>query len=285
MSTIVDPIHASSRGIAAVDAAEALARLEAAIRPRGRLLVAFSGGVDSGVLLAGARRVLGEGAIAITADSPSMPRRELEEAIRFAAALGAEHRVVRTDEISLPQYARNDRDRCFWCKHTLFEICERIAAEEGLSIAYGYTCDDAGDHRPGHEAARRFGVVAPLADAGLGKSQIRAIARALDLELWDKPAAPCLSSRIPYGSEVTVDKLGMIEGMEALLRKLGFRICRARFDGTTMRIELEPADIARAADPAVREALLAGAARLGVPLLTLDLEGFRSGKLNRSDLQ
>lgn len=265
---------------------EALARLEAVLMPYERLVVAFSGGVDSGVLLAAARRVLGTRAIALTADSPSMPRQELEDAIRFAARLGVEHRVVRTGELSQQEYARNDGNRCFFCKHALFEVCESVAREQGSgAIAYGYTSDDVGDYRPGHAAAQQFGVASPLREAGLGKREIRAIARELDLELWDKPAAPCLSSRIPYGSEVTLEKLSAIEQMEILLHDLGFRICRARYDGTAMRIELEPADIERAAGPEIRDAILTEARRLGVALVTLDLEGFQSGKLNRSALQ
>lgn len=268
------------------EALGALARLERALSDHRRLVVAFSGGVDSGVLLAAAHRVLGEGAIAITADSPSMPRRELEEAIRFAARLGVDHRVVKTLELERPEYTRNDRSRCFFCKETLFSVCEAIAAaEDGATIGYGYTSDDAHDHRPGHDAARKFGVVAPLAEAGLGKREIRAIARELSLELWDKPAAPCLSSRIPYGSEVTVEKLDAIERMESLLQSLGFRVCRARYDGASMRLELEPADIPRVAAPEIRDMLLAEARRLGVGLLTIDLEGFVSGKMNRVALQ
>lgn len=268
------------------EALDALTRLERELGAHPRLVIAFSGGVDSGVLLAAARRVLGEGAIAITADSPSMPRRELEEAIRFATRLGVDHRVVKTSEMERPEYVQNDTSRCFWCKETLFSLCEAIAAaEDGATIAYGYTKDDAGDHRPGHDAARKFGVVAPLADAALGKREIRAIARELSLELWDKPAAPCLSSRIPYGSEVSIEKLGSIERMEVLLHELGFRVCRARYDGTHMRLELEAADIARAAAPEIRDTLLAEAKRLGVGILTIDLEGFVSGKMNRAALQ
>jgi uncharacterized protein len=262
--------------------AAALDRLEAAIRPYQKLLVAFSGGVDSGVLLAVARKVLGEGAVAITADSPSMARRELREASRFAAVHGVRHLVVKTDELSNESYVRNDTDRCFWCKHTLFSRCEEVAKAEGFpAIAYGYTADDVGDHRPGHRAAEQFGVVAPLHEAGLGKEEIRAIAAGLGLELWDKPAAPCLASRIPYGSEVLPEKLDRIEAMEDLLFELGFRIFRARFDGTLMRVEVGESEIERAATSEVRARLLARSRELSIPLLVLDLEGFRSGKLNR----
>lgn len=265
------------------EALEALGRLESALRGHPRLLVAFSGGVDSAVLLAVAHRVLGSGASALTADSPSLARAELEGAIRFARRLGIEHRIVRTAEMSRPEYVRNEPDRCFWCKQTLFELSSKLAeAAGGTTVAYGYTRDDVGDYRPGHEAAKAFAVAAPLWEAGLGKREIRGIARELELDVWDKPAAPCLSSRIPYGSEVTVEKLRAIEEMEELLHDRGFRICRARYDGREMRLELEPADLPRASAEPTRSALAAKARSLGVALLTLDLEGFVSGKLNRS---
>lgn len=282
MTPTAPPIGVTSRD----EALEALGRLEGALRTHQRLLIAFSGGVDSAVLLAVAHRVLGSGASAVTADSPSMARAELEGAIRFAERLGVEHRIVPTAEMSRPEYVRNEPDRCFWCKQTLFDACSELAAREGWeAIAYGFTADDVGDHRPGHRAAEAAGVVAPLHEAGLRKAEIRAIAQHLGLELWDKPAAPCLSSRIPYGSEVTVEKLEKIEAMESLLHANGFRICRARYDGREMRIELEPGDIARAVHPDLRARILMEADRLGVALVTIDLEGFRSGKLNRSALQ
>lgn len=260
-----------------------LDRLEREIARHPGLVVAFSGGVDSGVLLAAAVRVLGDRALALTADSPSMPRRELQDAVAFARSLGARHEVVPTGEMEREEYVRNERDRCFFCKQTLFTVAAAVAAREGIgAVAYGYTKDDVGDWRPGHEAAKQAGVIAPLHDAGLGKEAIRAIARELGLELWDKPAAPCLSSRIPYGSEVTMEKLSVIESMESTLHDLGFRICRARWDGAQMRLELLPGDIARVSSSPVREEILAKARALGVGLLTIDLEGFQSGKLNRS---
>jgi len=246
------------------------------------MLVAFSGGVDSSVLLAAAHRVLGDRAVALTADSPSMPRRELNAAVAVAEAIGARHIVRSTDELSLDSYRRNDSSRCYWCKHTLFESCATVARELGLAeIAYGYTADDVVDVRPGHRAATEFGVRSPLLEAGLRKQEIRAIARMIGLNVWDKPAAPCLASRIPHGSAVSPERLHKIEAVENLLGDLGFRIFRARFDGAQMRIELQADDIERGASAAVRSRILELAERLGIPLVTLDLEGFRSGKLNQ----
>jgi uncharacterized protein len=210
-----------------------------------------------------------------------MPRRELRRARAVAAAIGVTHVVRGTSEMELGAYRENDRNRCYWCKHTLFEVCEGVARELGFTaVAYGYTADDVGEHRPGHRAATEFGVRSPLLEAGMRKAEIRAVARALDLDVWDKPAAPCLSSRIPYGSEVSAEKLSRIEAVEARLAELGFRVFRARYDGREMRIEVEKDEIARAASAEVRGRILARAREVGVPLVTIDLEGFRSGKLN-----
>ena len=260
----------------------ALGGLERAIAGSPGMLVAFSGGVDSAVLAAVAHRVLGERAVAFTADSPSLPRRELRRARALAGDVGIRHVVRATTEMALDAYRRNDRERCYWCKHTLFDACEHVAGELGLrEIAYGYTADDVGDHRPGHRAASEFGVRSPLLEAGLGKPAIREIAKVLGLEVWDKPAAPCLSSRIPYGSAVSDDKLARIEAMEDLLDEMGFRVFRARYDGREMRIEVGADEIPRAAAADARGRMLAKASEIGVPLLSLDLEGFRSGKLNK----
>ncbi len=259
-----------------------LGRLEAELRRYDGLVVAFSGGVDSAVLLAAAGRCLGRRAVAFTADSPSIPRSEIEIALSVAASIGVEHHLEPTSELGNQDYSRNDENRCYFCKQTLFDAARAFATSRGIAdIAYGFTADDAGDYRPGQQAAAEQGIRRPLFDAGLGKAEIRAIARLLGLEIWDKPAAPCLASRIPYGSAVTEAKLSHVEQMEALLHDLGFRICRARYDGTTLRIELDSADIARAAMPQVRLKLIELAARLAIPLVTLDLEGFKSGKLNR----
>ena len=261
--------------------AVALAALEETLRSSNGMLVAFSGGVDSAVLLAVATRVLHDRAVAFTADSPSMPRRELAAAIDFARRIGARHIVRETTELERDEYRQNDRNRCYWCKHTLFSECEAAARELGLpEIAYGYTADDVNDFRPGHRAAGEFGVRSPLLDAALTKVEIRGIARSLGFELWDKPAAPCLSSRIPYGSAVSEKKLAHIDAMEELLHDLGFRVCRARYDGEQMRIEVERGELSRAADPHIHSAIQARAQALGVRSLSLDPDGFQSGRLN-----
>lgn len=263
------------------EAPEALAAVEAVLSGSSGMLVAFSGGVDSAVLTAVAHRILGARVAALTADSPSMPRRELRRAKSVAAFIGVTHVVRQTSEMDKGAYRENGRDRCYWCKHTLFDVCAAVARELGFAeVAYGYTADDVGERRPGHRAAGEFGVRSPLLEAGLRKAEIRAVAQALGLEVWDKPAAPCLSSRIPYGSEVSVDKLARIEAVEDLLDELGFRLFRARFDGREMRIEVGADEIERAASADVRARLVARAAEAGVALVTLDLDGFRSGKLD-----
>lgn len=264
-----------------LDPSAVLARLERELGRYRSLIIAFSGGVDSAVLLAVARRVLADKAVALTADSPSMPRAELQAARDLAQSLGARHIVAQTLEMERPEYVSNDRQRCYWCKTTLFETTARVAGELGIEdVAYGYTADDAGDYRPGHAAAQTFHVRAPLFDAGAGKEEIRAIARLLNLEVWDKPAAPCLSSRIPYGSQVSVPKLRTIELMESLLHELGFPIVRARFDGISMKIEVPASDIPRLDSSEIWSRVDGKARELDVRFLTIDPEGFRSGKLN-----
>lgn len=259
-----------------------LARLEAQLARFDSLLVAYSGGVDSAVLLAAAHRVLGDRCAALTADSASMARSELAASADLARSLGVRQIIVRTTEIERDEYAKNDRNRCYFCKQTLFTEAAQVARDNGFAdLAYGYTRDDLGEIRPGHRAAEEVGVHAPLFDAGLGKNEIRAIAAHLGLPVWDKPAAPCLASRIPYGSAVTPEKLSRIEAMEALLHELGFRVCRARYDGELMRIEVEPHEIARVSSRDVSARIEALARDLGVSRVAVDEDGFQSGKLNR----
>jgi uncharacterized protein len=262
------------------DASAALGRLERVLAGSAGMLVAYSGGVDSAVLAVGAHRALGGRAVAFTADSPSLPRRELRRAAAVLASAGVPHVVRATGEMDREAYRRNDRDRCYWCKDTLFDACARAASELGLDeIAYGYTADDVGEHRPGHRAASERHVRSPLHEAGLRKPEIREVARHLGLAVWDKPAAPCLSSRVPFGSVVTADRLARIEAMEDLLDAMGFRLFRARYDGQAMRIEVGAEEIPRATAEPARGRMVAEAERLGIARLTVDLEGFRSGKL------
>lgn len=258
----------------------ALERLEMEVARYGSAIVAFSGGVDSAVLLAVAHRLLGDRVLAVTADSESLPRLELERASAFAASIGAGHRVLQTSELQNADYARNDRMRCYHCKKTLFAECQALANELRVeALMYGFNRDDAGDFRPGRLAANEVGVVAPLFDAGLGKEEIRGIARELGLAVSEKPAAPCLSSRIPYGSAVTRQKLLVIEKMEDALHANGFDVVRARYDGTAMRIEVPFERIESLESSwATVERL---AAELSVASVEIDREGFISGKLNR----
>lgn len=259
-----------------------LARLDRELERYESGIVAFSGGVDSAVLLAAAARVMKGKLLAVTADSASLPRRELLAASALATSLGVEHRVVETSELDNLDYSRNDRSRCYFCKKTLFAECEDLARSEGVEVLmYGFNADDVGDFRPGQKAAKEFGVVSPLFDAGLGKAEIREIARELGLSVAEKPAAPCLSSRIPYGSEVTREKLEKIEAIEETMHDLGFAVCRARFDGVRMRLEVPAGDIARLSADAVWMSLQSKARSLGVETLDVDDEGFISGKLNR----
>lgn len=274
-------VHGVSVRAALRDGEAARAAIEQVLASSPGMLIAYSGGVDSAVLTAVAHRVLGDRVAAFTADSPSMARRELRRAVALAAAIGVRHVVRGTSEMELAAYRGNDRDRCYWCKHTLFDVCEGVARELGFTtVAYGYTADDVGEHRPGHRAATEFGVRSPLLEAGMRKAEIRAVARTLGLEVWDKPAAPCLSSRIPHGSEVSAEKLARIEAVEDLLDEMGFRVFRARFDGREMRIEVGVPEIERAASAEVRGRILARAREVGVPRVTIDLEGFRSGSLS-----
>ncbi|MGE0711635.1 MAG: ATP-dependent sacrificial sulfur transferase LarE [Planctomycetota bacterium] len=267
-----------------------LERLRAAVPAEGRLAVAFSGGVDSSLLLALAVGALGRARVlAVTAVSPSLAGDELAACQALAAELGVEHRLLETRELERQGYRDNAGDRCYHCKSELFERVEELAGVERLdAVAYGATRDDLGDWRPGLRAAREHRALAPLADAGLGKDEVRALSRALGLAVWDKPAHPCLASRVPYGQAVTAEKLGRIEGAERLLRGLGLRELRVREHEQETpagprplaRVEVPAADLARLVSPGVREAVTAGLRALGYEYVTLDLEGLRSGRLN-----
>jgi len=257
-----------------------LDRARGIVRDLGSVLVAYSGGVDSTLLLKLALEELGEGAVAVLASSPAYPESEQQEARFLAHSLGARLVEVATSEVELEAYTRNHPDRCFHCKEELFDTLEPIQHDLGLThLAYGATADDAGDHRPGHGSAVRRGVRFPLLEAGMGKSDIRAAARTLGLPNWNKPSFACLSSRIPHGTPVTVAALRQIEAAEEALKLIGFRQVRVRHHGDVARIEVEPADISRVVEERDRVVeVLRGA---GYKFVSLDLEGYSTGSLNR----
>jgi uncharacterized protein len=256
-------------------------RLEARLHSLGRTLVAYSGGVDSAFLADAARRVLGDNMLAVIADSPSLARFQLHDAVAFAQERQIPLDVIATQELERPQYARNDASRCFHCKDELFTFMEEFRRQRGFEcIAYGVNADDQGDFRPGQEAARRHQVAAPLLEAGLGKQELRELARLAGLRVWDKPASACLSSRIEYGLPVTREALGAVEQGEEALRSLGFRQFRVRHHGQIVRIEIAREELPRALDPQLAAEFTRIFKALGFTYVTLDLEGFRSGSMN-----
>jgi uncharacterized protein len=249
------------------------------LRALGRVVVAFSGGADSAFLAWMAHDTLGpDRVLAVTAVSPSLPAAERAESAELAAEWGLRWREVETDELADAAYARNDADRCYWCKDALLRATGPLAMAEGATVVLGVNVDDLGDHRPGQRAASERGAAFPLVDAGFTKSDVRAWSRRLGLRTWDKPAAACLASRLPYGTPVTLGRLATVERAEAALRSLGFRELRVRHYGDTARLEV-PLD--RLADVvALREEVVATMRAAGYRYVTLDLEGLRSGNLN-----
>jgi uncharacterized protein len=258
-----------------------LAHLRALLAELPMALVAFSGGVDSSFLLRVAHDVLGERVTALTTVSPTNPEEDTATAVALALRLGVTHVVRASNELEIPGYAANPSNRCYFCKDRLYEICTGEARQRGIvAILDGVNCDDLGDYRPGLRAASEYGVRHPLVEAGLSKTELRALSRALGLATWDKPASPCLSSRFPYGTEITLARLQTVSRAEDVLRALGFREIRVRFHDEIARIELGTEELARCADPATRTAIVAGVRAAGFRHVTLDLEGFRSGSLN-----
>ena len=247
-----------------------------------RVVVAFSGGVDSTVVARAAHEALGDQAIAITADSPSVARAEIADATRLAEIIGIRHQIVRTQEFDNPAYLQNDGSRCYHCKSELYSRIETILPSLGIDIiCSGANLDDQGDYRPGLMAAAEHHVRHPLQEAQFTKNDVRALARLWNLPVWDKPASPCLSSRIAPGLAVTPERTYRVEAGEAYLRSQGLRECRIRYhEGDLARVELPIDQLSRLADPAFREGLINQLKSLGFRFVTLDLEGFRSGSLN-----
>ena len=247
----------------------------------GRTLVAYSGGVDSAFLAWAAHEALGSEMLAVIADSPSLSRTHLSDAVAFAQKHAIPLEVIQTAELDRPEYARNDALRCFHCKDELFTVMEDFRQKRGFeAIAYGVNLDDQGDFRPGQQAARQHHVSAPLLEAGLSKLEVRELARAAGLSVWDKPASACLSSRIEYGRPVTREALLVVEQGEDALRRLGFRQFRVRHHGEIVRIEVAKDELPRALDPTMAAEFTRIFRALGFKFVTLDLEGFRSGSMN-----
>jgi uncharacterized protein len=264
-----------------LDTQAKLRNLEAGLAGLGSVMVAYSGGVDSAFLAATAHRVLGARMLAVLADSPSLARRDKDQACAFAQSLAMPLEIVATDELDRPEYARNDANRCFHCKDELFAVMGALAAQRGFDrIAYGMNADDTRDFRPGQRAAQQHAVLAPLADAGMTKLDVRTLARAAGYPVWDRPAAPCLSSRVEYGRTVTREVLEQIEKGEESLRQLGFRELRVRHHGELARVEIARTELPRALSIEMLDAITAALKQAGFQYVTLDCTGFRSGSMN-----
>jgi len=263
------------------ETASRLTALESRLEELGSLMVAYSGGVDSAFLAATANRILGAQMLAVLADSPSLARRDLEQARAFAHSINMPLHVVATDELDRPEYQRNDANRCFHCKDELFDVMEALGAKLGFEhIAYGMNADDTRDFRPGQRAAEQHAVLAPLAEAGITKLEVRALAKAAGFPVWDRPAAPCLSSRVEYGRTVTREVLEQVERAEESMRMLGFREFRVRHHGDLARVEIARGELPRALSMEMLDSITSVLKKAGYQYVTLDCTGFRSGSMN-----
>lgn len=253
------------------------------ITAHGSCAVAYSGGVDSAVVAKASYEALGDKAVAITGASASLAAGELEQAGEIARLIGIRHQVIRTDEFTQESYLRNAPDRCYHCKTELYTQLERVLPELGVSVILnGANADDAGDYRPGMTAAAEHAVHSPLAECGITKTEVRELAAQWNLPVWDKPASPCLSSRVAYGEEVTPERLAMVDAAEQFLRGKGLKVCRVRYHrGDLARIEVPADELESLCEPGTRQELAAELRRLGFKFVTIDLEGFRSGSLNQ----
>jgi uncharacterized protein len=260
-----------------------LDQLENILRHTGGVLVAFSAGVDSTFLLKVAHRALGDQAVALTAASPTAPPGELEAAKEFALGLGCRHIVVNSHELANPSFSQNPANRCFFCKDELYRICRDQAREIGVEVIVdGTNLDDLKDHRPGLKAAAAFGIRHPLVEAKMTKDEIRRYSRELNLPTWDKPSSPCLSSRFPYGTEITLERLRKVGACEVFLKELRFREFRVRYHGDLARIEVAPGELERLMEKDTREAVVRRFKELGFNYVSLDLQGYRTGSLNEA---
>ena len=256
-------------------------RLREIVKKMGSVLVAYSGGVDSALVMKVAREVLGADAVAATSLSPTFPPSQLEEAKQVAASIGIRHLFVHSDELRIPGYAENNRDRCYLCKNDLYTQLTDLARAERLQfVVDGTNLDDLSDIRPGLKAARELGVRSPLVEAGLDKRQVRSLSRRLGLPTWDKPASACLSSRFPYGTEITYERLDQVGKAEEILCRLGFKQFRVRYHGETARIEMATEEFSLLLDPLLRSRMIEEIQKLGFRWVTLDLSGYRQGSLN-----